>query len=312
MTKESLKHLIKTIFLILLFSIIIDKIVFLALNKISDNVFSGQALGKLNHYLKIKNEIDFIVFGSSRANHSVNPIEINKNSFNMGVDGTKIAYSTALLKLLPKQKEQIILFHIDPENVFDDNYQGDDIKGLITKFNRNEIIKNEIIKLNKNNNLQDFYWSLSYNGKVLGILKNYFKPNYKYQSYSGFDPIKVTEVQRRIFKNILKNERNIQYPKELTLNKIYNNSLDEIKLFCLDNNKKIIFFTSPKFNDYYKDDNIKLSQIMKNKEIIYFDLTDFFKNKNDIVYWKDLTHLSDIGAEIFTDSLKTSLSCIVR
>jgi len=304
----SLKYIIKTIFLILVISFLADKIVFFVLNKVSDEVFTGQSIGKLNHYLQIKDDVDFIIFGSSRANHNINPLRISENSFNMGMDGRKVAYSATLIKLLPKQKKQVILFHIDPENAFSQNYLGNDIQALCSKYNRNKTIKNEIDKLGQSNVIQNFYWSLSYNSYVLGIVKNYFNPNYNYKTYYGYDPIFVNENQRKIFRNILqKDEKEINCQNKLVLNKIYNIYLDELKAFCKENNKTLIIFTSPEFNDNCKEDNIKFSQIMKSKELSYFDFTDFFKNNNSLEFWKDKGHLSNKGAEIFTEKIKKLL-----
>ena len=72
--------------------------------------------------------------------------------------------------------------------------------------------------------------------------------------------------------------------------------------------KTIIFFTSPKFDDNCKDDNLKFSGIMKNKGMTYYDLTEYFKDNNLIKYWKDKSHLSNIGAEKFTKEVALILS----
>ncbi|HMB61614.1 MAG TPA: hypothetical protein VKN36_00980 [Eudoraea sp.] len=304
MTKESLKHLIKIVFLVLLISFLVDKIAFVALNRISDEVMSGQSLGKVNHYLKIKDDSELIVYGNSRANHHIDPSKITEKGFNMGVNGTRLAYSYGLLKLLPKEKKQILLIQIDPEHAFSEDYKGEDIELLRSKYNRNKIIKTEIKKLNQENDLQNFFWTLGYNGKVLGILKNYFRPNYDYKVYSGYDPIYVTGSQRKILENILADDKKEPCPDGLTFNHIYDLELDEIRQFSQANNKVAIFFTSPRQNDYCKDDNVKFGRIMNAKEMIYYDLTDYFKENDSIIYWKDPSHLSNIGAEIFTDAIK--------
>ena len=136
MDKTSIKFLIKTLILFLLISFVVDKIIFFTLNRISDNVYSGQSVGKLNHYLKIKNELDFIVFGSSRANHHIDPNVVSENSFNMGVDGSKLSFSSTLIQVLPAKEKQLVLLHIEPENVFSSSYNGNDIKGLLIKWRR--------------------------------------------------------------------------------------------------------------------------------------------------------------------------------
>lgn len=308
MNTSNIKYTIKTFVLILIITYIVDKIVFYSLNKISDNVYTGQSIGKLNHFLKIKDNVDLMVFGSSRANHNINPIKLSENSFNIGVDGSKLAYNATLIKLLPKHKKQVILLHIDPEYAFDQKYSGADIQALVTKYNRIKSIKNEIDKLKQGNAIQNFYWSLSYNGSVLGIVKNYLKPNYNYNTYFGFDPIYVTEIQREIFKNVLKKEESENCQEKFTLNTLYDSYIDELKIFCKENNKTIIIFTAPKFKDNCKYDNLQFTQIMKNKEMTYYDLTDYFKDNNSIEYWKDETHLSDIGAEIFTEKIRLLLN----
>ncbi|MCB0748080.1 MAG: hypothetical protein KDC90_11520 [Ignavibacteriae bacterium] len=314
MNSSSVKYIIKTIILILIISFVADKVIFYGLNKISDKVYTGQSIGKLNQYLQIKDDLDFIVFGSSRANHNIDPIKVSENSFNMGMDGRKLVYSANLIKLLPNKKKQTILLHIDPENAFNKNYSGDDILALSSKYNRNSLIKQEIDKLNQNNLLQNFYWSLSYNNKVLGILKNYLKPKYNYKTYSGYDPIYVSENQREIFQNILdKDEKEIikkevDCQKELVLNEIYDSYINELNEFCRENNKTLIFFTSPKFEDNCKVDNFELSKVFKKRNLKYYELTDFFKNDNNLEYWKDKEHLSNKGAEIFTEKIRTLLS----
>lgn len=305
MSKANIKYVIKIFVFFLLISFVTDKVIYVILNRISDQVFTGQSIGKLNQYLQIKDNLDFVVFGSSRANHNINPTTITKNSFNMGVDGTLIAFSTALIKLLPQDKKQLVLLHVDPNNALSKEYNGNDIDALLTKYNRNNVIKNEINKLNQNKTLQNFYWSIGYNGKVLGILKNFFKPNYDYKNYSGYDPIFVTESQRNTFKLIIENEKPISCDNNNNLNVIYDTYLDELKLFCT--KKKLIIFTSPEYQDKCKDDNIKFKQILKQKGLTYYDFTDFFKGNNSMQYWKDNSHLSDIGAEIFTDSLNLIL-----
>ncbi|SFD07596.1 hypothetical protein [Algibacter pectinivorans] len=307
MNLKNIEYIVKTITLVLIFTYLTDKVVFFSLNKISDKVFTGQSIGKLNHYIVLKDSLDFVVFGSSRANRNLNPEIISKNSFNMGADGRKLSFAATLIKILPRKKEQTVLLHIDPEKAYLKNYKGDDIQVLGTKYHRNPLIKNEIDKLEQADRFQKFYWSLGYNRTVLGIIKNYLHPNYNYKNYSGFDPIFVTENQKNIFKNILKNEASVKCENVFVINEIYKNYLSELKLFCDQNNKKLILFTSPKYNDQCKEDNLKFSQTMENMGLTYLDMTDYFKKNNLFEYWKDKIHLSNYGAEIFTEEFKQLL-----
>lgn len=45
-----MKSVFKILFFVLLLSFLLDKLVYLGLNKVSDRVFSGQNIGKLNHF----------------------------------------------------------------------------------------------------------------------------------------------------------------------------------------------------------------------------------------------------------------------
>jgi hypothetical protein len=305
---NSSKNITKTLILIFVISVLSDRIFFSVFNKISDEVFTGQTIGKLNQYLQNKDTLDLIVFGSSRANHHVNPIKILKNSFNMGMDGRKIAYSATLIKLLPRNKKQIILLHIDPESAFSQDYLGNDIMGLSSKYNRNDIIKHEMDKLKQNNLLQNLYWSISYNRSVIGILKNYFIPNYDFTTYFGYDPIYVSENQKKIFSKILQRDKKISDCQDsFILNKIYNDYIDELIEFCNENNKILIFFTSPKFDDKCENDNFELIKLFDKKNLNYHDFTNLFKENNNLDYWKDQTHLSNKGAELFTKKVAKML-----
>lgn len=284
-----------------------DKIAFVLLNSISDEVYSGQSIGKLNQFLEIKDELDFIVVGSSRANHHVDVSKIHDNSFNIGLDGTKMAYASTLIKTL-SNKEQVILMHISPETAFSESYNGDDVQSLKSKYNRNKAIKNEIDFLKKNNPLQNFYWSLGYTGSILGMIKNIYFPNYDYTKYKGYDPLVVNSNQKEILEKILKRNTTKPCKNKLTLNPIYAHYLTELEIFSKQNNKRIVLFTAPIYNDVCKSDNQKLQKFLQKSTFEYIDYTDFFKHNNTIDLWKDRTHLSDKGAQLLTFQLKKKIN----
>lgn len=303
MNRENVTFLIKIIIAFLVVSFVVDKIVYFGFNKVSQHVYTGQSVGKLNQFLELKDSLEFIAFGSSRANHNIDPDLISPDGFNMGINGTDISYAAALIKTLPLKKRQIILLHIDSNSPFDPEYKGRDIKALAIKYYNNAAIRKEIDRLDQNNPLQKFYWSIGFNGYVFGILKNFIKPSYNYKKFNGYDPIYVSDVQKKIFQNILKKERPANCPQDLVLNETYNTELDELKEFAEKNNKKLVFFTSPELKDVCKDDNKKLAEIMKAKNLRYYDLTDYFRENTSMDYWKDGIHLSNVGAGIFMDTI---------
>lgn len=148
MNINNVKHILKAIALVCLICFITDKIIFFIFNKVSDNVYTGQAVGKLNHYLKVKETKKLLIFGSSKANHNIDPKILDENSFNMGLDGGSIAYVTMLNETIENNEDQTILIQIESEDIFSKNYDGDDISPLAIKYHRNAIIKKELDKTN--------------------------------------------------------------------------------------------------------------------------------------------------------------------
>lgn len=308
MNINNFKHLIITLLLIAVICFTTDKIIFYILNKISDKVYTGLSVGKLNHYLKIKENKKLIIYGNSRANHNVDPKILDENSFNMGVDARDIAYVSTLIKTIENKEKQTLLIQIDPESIFNNNYTGDDISPLAVKYHRNDVIKKEIDKLKADNPFQHIFWSIAYNNKIIGIVQNYLKPKYNYELYNGFDPIDVDANQEKIFSKILSQEKTQKCNDSLNMSNMYFTYLLDLIDFAKKNNKEIIFFTAPIYKDICKEDNNELSNLAKNNHFKYFDFTDVFHTDNSLSYWKDETHLSRLGAEKFSYILKEKLS----
>jgi len=310
MTKAHIIHIIKILTFIIVLSFIVDKIVYFTVTKISDNVFSGQAVGKLNQYLTIKDTTKTIVFGSSRANHHIDIRKLTQSSYNIGIDGKFVAYSSILIKLLPKDKAQNIILHLDPNVGFRPQYSREEIKSLMVKYHRNDIIKDELIKAEKNTVFQKFYWCIDYNGSVLGILKNAVFPKYNSDGYYGFDPLVLTQTEIDVFQKLLaRNDQISTCRDEVKINQTYLSYLEEIIAFCKANNKNLIAITSPIYDDNCPDDNAIMASILKDNGIEYYDYTNFFKDDHDhdLKYWRDYAHLSDVGAEIFSEALSKDL-----
>ena len=96
--------------------------------------------------------------------------------------------------------------------------------------------------------------------------------------------------------NILKKDINGFEILLLTADKNINELLKQIKIF---NVKNIIVTDYNKF--------LKLKKILKNKKIDYYDFSDLFKENNQLKFWKDSSHLSNLGAEIFTEEIEILL-----
>lgn len=309
MNSEIIKKLLKLIGLILIISYGLDKLVFFSLNKISDEVMTGQAIGKLNQFLSIKDNTDFLVFGNSRANHHIDVDLFSKNGYNIGVDGVGIAYNSTLINTLQNDKKQLIIVHIDTKNFFNADYDGSDIRGLKTKYHRVKNITNSLDKSKKLSVMQRFYYSMNYNGNVIGILKNYFKPSYNYKTYNGYDPLTVSESQKEMRDIILaKVNKNDDCKGKTKINITAIEYLKSIKSFIDKSpNKSFVFVTTPLYNDSCHEDNKLLADLMQKLNLTYWDFSNLYKDSKEKSYWKDATHMSVIGAEKFTTHLLEKL-----
>lgn len=290
--------------------VVSDRLIYYGLNTIDKSVFSGQVTGKANQFLQIKDSVDLLVFGSSRANHHVNNLFIDSSSFNMGVDATKIAYSAALISTLNKPN-QYILVHIDQMRLFNNEYRGKDVLSLINLVNREENIKKLIHELFP----EEIYLSkisncYVYNGKALSVLKNYFFPKYDYQSYFGYDPLYPSIEQKKIFNELFQKRNESSYSLKTANTDLVNPVLDHlitiIQEKCKTNNSRLIFFTSPTLNKTNPSVRVKVKEYFLSKNIDYFDYSDFIDDSN-LENWKDFSHLSSQGANLLSKELQLKL-----
>lgn len=291
-----------------------DRIVHLGLSNINKKVFSGQSGGKTNHFLSLKDSVNLLVFGSSRAYHHLDPRVLDSLSFNMGADGTRIAYSAALISSL-KKENQIILVHIDPSAIYNAKYDGEDILGLVNLAHNNSTISNSISEIYpKEILLSKIFKCYAYNGKVLGLLKNYFIPKYDFKNYSGFDPILPSKEQKQIFNRLIKKTdfSKFKYNSEILIpNKLVESSISKIKKTCELNNSKLIFFTSPTLKKNDTSLIFATKKYFNLKGIPYYDYSTFLDISNT-ENWKDFTHLSAKGANLFSQKVKLELQHVLH
>lgn len=286
----------------------LDKLVYLGMNRISDKVLSGQSIGKLNHFLTVKDTTQLLIFGSSRANHHIAPTIFSESAYNMGVDGRSIAYYSTLIRLLPANRPQTLLINIDTEEVYDRQYLGDDIAALRPRYHRDPVIAQAFDQLDITGPLQKFYWSIDYNNKVLGIINNYLRPKYAFKTYDGFDPLVPGKEEKRIRNKVLSGLELKGCDDGYVENEVFKDVLKDLIDFCEENNKRVVFFVSPLYQDGCKEDNKLLGKLMSDSGIEFWDYTDFFKSDNRIELWKDFDHLSREGAMIFTEEIQRKMN----
>ncbi|EAY31119.1 hypothetical protein [Microscilla marina] len=306
MTKSNILRIVKLVVLVAIFSYLLDKLVFISLSSLSNQVFSGQKVGKLNHYLAVKDSMKILIFGNSRANRHINTTLISEQAFNMGVDGKGLAFTSTLVKLLPVKKQQLIIVNIDPQQLFDKSYDGSDIMHLAHKYHHIAIIAKSIDQSESRNPLRNFYWSLDYNNKSLSIIKHYFLPEYNHKKFTGYEPIVLSKKQTQT------RAKKLTYATSncdtlLKINPLAMYHLKEIVSFCKQNNKKLLVVNTPYYHDLCKNDNILMARILKDLQVNFWDYGDYFGKKSAPDLWQDKAHLSQQGAHLFSQGLSKKL-----
>ncbi|MEX0314182.1 MAG: hypothetical protein AB3N18_08390 [Allomuricauda sp.] len=289
-----------------------DRLAYVITKSTEKEVRSGLGVGKLNHFFKLKDSVDILVFGNSRASHHVNLNNVQSSSFNIGVDGSDIAYSTALVSSL-KRKGQIILVHLDHNSLYNSTYNGDDVKALMYKLNTSEEI-HEFFSLyfKKELVLSKLFKVYPYNGKLFPILKNKILPVKNPWKYKGYEPLFITKQQSIAFEKIRRKQNppiNAGIVNPIEISPLIEEFIGKIAETAKQNHSKLIFFTSPSLSKVDEEVRSKTNRFFKEKKIEYFDYIDSMDSIDSSIdkFWKDYTHLSDAGATIFSKVLEKDI-----
>lgn len=306
MKNKSLK-----LFLIIVVSLFVtDRLVYLILHHIEEEVFTGQSVGKANVFVKVKDSVDLLVLGSSRAARHIDPDVFSMKGYNMGMDGTHLGYAAALMATL-ERKGQTILVHVDHQEVYDVGYQGDDMLALLNETMDSKKMEDfvrqyypEEIFLSKFSNCY------VYNGKVLGMIKNAVLTKDSSELSNGFSPLSPSAQQKQTFQQILDRDgifQNLEIPHPLVVNNRFESFVDFAMTIAKRNNSRLMFFTSPSLNKV--DDKVRkrTADFFAAKNIKYLDDLDFFTDFN-IDLWKDRSHMSKVGAKLYSKKLLLSLN----
>ncbi|WP_298555624.1 hypothetical protein [uncultured Algibacter sp.] len=305
-----MKKSIKLFSLISLLFFAADRIVYNTISSIDKQVFTGQTGGKVNQFLTLKDSVNLLVFGNSRASHHLDTKLLDSISYNAGADGSRIGYSTALVSVLEK-KEQTILVHIDHWDIYDSEYKGKDVLSFLSLASKNEDISRFISEIHpKEIYTSKIFNCYVYNGKFLSLLKNYFSPKYDVNHYYGYDPLTPNQEQKEIFKKLIDKTdfKNFNYSDSISIlpNPIVDSFIEKIKVKCKKNNSKLVFFTSPTLKNNQEGLLLKTKEYFNSKGVIYYDYSKFI-DISDVSNWQDFTHMSEKGANLFTKKIKEDI-----
>lgn len=303
-----IKKLILKLVFLLVIVIIIDMFYGFLTHKLFENNVTNHTPADIISKA-INEEPELLVLGASRANHHYVP-EIIKNQtglsvYNSGLDGTNSCYTRDVLKIIiANHKPKIVIFDIS--NGLNFNTTGD----LYKRHNQLSILKNyvqhfpnEVLNYSKEEKyLQNIYF-YKYNSILSPMLFAFIKKDNHivksgYRPITGFDML--LEDPQKMFSHTDK------YNSEL-----YDALVDVIEI-CKKNDILLIFSTSPSYS--YNENMIPLKfrnmLIEENISYLNYPIVKYEQLANKI-YFKDINHLNNDGATLFTNIFVKDLIKII-
>ena len=311
-----MKKIIIQIAAIFFMVLIFDRLVSFIFSKyIFEKTMTGEGGGELNYLLAKKRNADYIILGSSRAKHHIDPEKltaINGAGYNAGINGVgTILHSNIVLDILQHEnfKPKIILLQIDAVNFADEYFENYlyGLNSLYPYYKKSQLLQYALKELPLEERLKLNFEMYKFNGKVSNICLNYFKQNSNTEN-NGFDPLHNTMDTVNLLE--LPFPKFTFSPQKLSMlsNIIKNCDQKSIKLF-------VIFPPYYKNVNYRKDDVDFLKNYIKNISaainIIDMGNVTNLPDLQNAQNWKDIGHLNNIGAakfsSYFNDSLKLKL-----
>jgi len=285
---------------------------------IFEKTLSGESGGNLNYLLQKKKNADYIILGTSRAKHQIDPeklTSIKGIGYNAGVNGIgAIIFNNILLEIILHEKLQpkIVLLQTDVVN-FVAEASENTVYGLSYLYPYRQKSKLLQTLMNRQNFEEQFKLHsdlYKFNGKIPSIFLNYCKRN-TVTDNNGFVPwVQTMDTTKQ-------NGEPFSYDNGFAFSAAKLQALNNIISLCERNNIKLFIILPPYYKNvnYKKDDLSFLKKYIKDKsrKVIIIDMADVsnFPDLQNAQNWKDIGHLNNIGAAKFStylnDSLKNNL-----
>lgn len=274
---------------------------------------SGERGGTVNFIVDKKN-IDFLVMGSSRAKHQVDPAlltSIPGTGFNAGVNGTGgIVYNYLLLKLLIDKGvvPKTVLLQTDAFPYFteDDSQINIELSPMYPFMSESVALKRELNKFTDYaEKTKLLFHTYRFNGKPLNIFYNYLKRN-SIAETNGFAGLEgILDTVHYQTNNRANLAHSYSRKKLETLSAIINT--------CRDHHIRLIVLLPPSFKNSILSTE---GTAIVNKQLqaqpgvsVTLDFSDinYLPQLQSAVYWRDGSHLNAQGAAIFSKLINDSL-----
>ena len=252
--------------------------------------------GEVNRGLKAK--ADILIIGSSRAKHHYNPKifseNLNLSCYNAGIGGHGLFLNYAMLSDNIKiNKPKLVILDVSPNVIVDkDSYSK--LNSLLPYY-KNSTAFREIIQLNPKFSRLGLISNLyKYNSTLYDLLRGYLLKSKNHNL--GFVPLEG-EISKENYDPFFLEEEKFDDNKLIYLNKIIS--------ICSNNNIKLVIVISPTYEKFDKKNNIIkiLASDINNKNIEFYNYSDYSKLYKNPEYFTDQLYLNETGANIFSKDL---------
>ena len=293
-----------------------DRLFFYFFSKtIFSKTLSGESGGSVNYLIQKKKNIDFIILGSSRAKHHINPALLTNvyagNGYNAGINGKGgLMYNSMLLELLVAKRiiPKLVILQFDPYPYLlaKDENTDREVSQLYPFIDEAATLKASI---KKNTGFTEkaklFLHCYRFNGKLLNILFNYTKRNTT-AANNGFEGLsgKLDSSSFAITNNLI---------AKYDYSPVKLNSLVDIIKTCRTNNTRLVMIFPPYYRNsaLYEQQNHMISTLIQKHaavKILDFSALERYPSLQPAAMWKDEGHLNNEGAAVFSRMINDSLA----
>ena len=262
----------------------------------------NQGIGYHTTHSVKKTEEDILIFGSSRAQHSIIPKIIQDitglSCYNVGQAGVGIAYSLGLQQMiLQRYQPKVIILEVFPVDLLNKDKKNLDVLSYQLPFYKEyPQIQSLIHERGKYEKIKHYSKIYPFNSLFLQIIYNniFIEENEYSKGYSPlYKSLKKSKLEVAVYENFKIDDNNLIY-------------LNQFIQTCLSNNIKIYLTYGPIYAENGEAINKSNNVIKKFCEDNGIKLFNFSNNslfKDNPKYFNDKVHLNNFGAIKYSQML---------
>lgn len=243
-------------------------------------------------------EAQVIILGSSRAvRHYIPDIiedKLKLTCFNTGLDGNYIFNNYAVFKsILLRYTPKIVLMDINPDEIYLDADSQNSLASILPFYKIDKEIKSVILLKSKFENLKLSSKIYPFNSSLFSIATGILKTE-DINKLKGYMPL-YGSLSDTIGESSKGKNRKVD-PRRIKV-------LETVASDCLNRKVRLIFIQSPRYKKVSQEKSVSIINELSTKYSIefwdYVNDTTFLKP----YYFKDGSHMNDLGAHKFTEAI---------